>query len=809
MTMVTDRISEAYGLLSDINGRVYDENGVAENIMANAGQYSGKGTQSPISLSSHLLNVMSAGLKAYVFDRCVIEDGEVDPESACLLIAGLALHDVDKYISHSTGRPAENTGDTLDTYLESDDFNLQGLFDEIIGAELQDYRDDILYLIQRTELSDNSLESRKSAREKAQAVKPYCRFADSTVSAFTVDGFSSGMSKLENRYRDTEVHRVDLDPVEHSLLSRVAVYAAKQYIQQSGQGIVFGSTPQHIVYLGTEIDQSTLKTNTYKRVRQLLADQFSFTAKAKWNTFEYSSLAMVDLPLDQKRERIYEEVSSLLERGSGLDEPVEHVPSEYKDVVPELCKVLFRPTDSTTTIDADTEKIMCEFGLGETYSEVGERTNPTSVKIHLIAEFARNFDKYESNLRRLKQEYEGKVDADLEVDDSASLTVIERMFGQPRELKVADGKSTCFLCGGKAERHYKPRTSIYNNGGFSRRTVPHQNEKRICEVCFLEYSLLEGFVEQSPENVGDFEGEMLYVTIDTFIADVQLEAQFISGSLGGSNIASMTEEEDWEPVHNGPFHQFSLVPLVFAAYSGSDQNKRLYIIKQILEFLHQTGVRGHVSRPFSRYEPMDYVFYDSEPSRIEASLGLDTVETYDDLERYQLLFDVLGSIEQKDPYIQVERDAFVPLVSEVMGSMDRTSMKKLKSLNEYTSTYHTDEYMSMRQLARTGIQLYGETYGSKHAQTDVFRECLETLITGLSQDLTREELVDHIAGRALSEAERKEYSGNVTSEQAEAFASELVEYLSDRELLSLQDVSDWQNSLVDTYHFAYKVELNA
>lgn len=803
-------IQDSYQILSDINTVLYDEDGVAKHIMANAGQYSGKGAGSPISLSSHLLNVISAGLKSYVFDKLVIEGGTVDETEACLLVAGLALHDVDKYVSNSTGEATENTRATLEQYLETDDFNIQGFFEQVIREDIREYEDEILYLIQRTELSDDSLESQKRARELVQRVKPYCRFADATVSAFTVDGFTEGIRKLETKYRDDEIHQIDLTPVEHSMLSRVVLHAAKQYIHDEGHGIVFGSTPTHIVYLGEELDREHLCDATYERVRELFAEQFAFSAKAKWNTFEYSSLAMVDLPLDEKRASIFKEVSNTLENGSGLEEPVENVPPEYQDVVPELCKVVFRPDDGDTSIEAETEEIMQEFGLEEAYTDVEASSSPTALKIRLLGKFAREFHTYEENLRRLQQEYEGHVAEDLTVEESASRTVVDRMFGVPqRELSVADGSSTCFLCGEEATRNYKPgRTTIYSNGSYSRRTTPYQNEKRICEVCFLEYALVEGFIEQSPESVNASEGEMLYVTMDTFISDVQLDAQFLNRSLGGSNAASMTNKDDWEPVQYGPFHQFNIVPLVFSS-RDSDKDKRMYIIRQILDFLHHTGVRGHISRPFARYDPQDYVFRDSEPIRLEASLGLDTIQNHAELERYRLLFDVLDSVERDSSYIHIETDEFIPMVSGVVKSMDNPAMDKLMSLKKYTETYHSDEFMSMREIAQIGIGLYGEEYGSKHAQTDVFRDCIEALITGLSHDLPRDELADHVAGRALSEAERKEYSGHVTSEQAEEFAIAIIDYLDQKDLLTLQDLSDWQNSLVDTYHFAYKVELDS
>ena len=138
-----------------------------ENVIDAAGQYDAKVDSSAnCSLAAHILNAVTVGVNAFVYEAVGEDESLYDyEEDVRVLAAALALHDTDKFVREAYGVDIDgNTSETFDWYFdpeptdddterEADPFGIE----EFLG---EGYRDDLEYLVRRTELGENSAEFR-------------------------------------------------------------------------------------------------------------------------------------------------------------------------------------------------------------------------------------------------------------------------------------------------------------------------------------------------------------------------------------------------------------------------------------------------------------------------------------------------------------------------------------------------------------------------------------------------------------------------------------------------------------------------
>ncbi|RLM60090.1 hypothetical protein DVK08_19600, partial [Halorubrum sp. Atlit-9R] len=147
-----------------------------------AGSYAGK-YEPPVVLSTHILNAVVVGLNAYVYDRIVRQERDTDDEEAALLIAGLALHDANKYVGaeYDTADPdsTENSEAVLDYYFEQgDDFGLLPFLDKNTETGQEVDIADVKWLVQRTETKESNSETQGQSTRRVRGLEKYCRIGD-------------------------------------------------------------------------------------------------------------------------------------------------------------------------------------------------------------------------------------------------------------------------------------------------------------------------------------------------------------------------------------------------------------------------------------------------------------------------------------------------------------------------------------------------------------------------------------------------------------------------------------------------------
>ena len=206
--------------------------GLYRSIIDSAGEYDSKvETEENASLAAHDLNAVTVAVNSFVYEAFSPGDDIEDYEEVIkVLAAATALHDTNKYVREVHGFDADgNTeaafavyfGEHDDVDNEGDDF---GIEDDFLGPG---YRDDILYLVQRCEIGEDSTESRRISTD-FRGLERYCRIGDQVASIAQREGVRSVAQKLAEKFGQDEVHIRTFSALEQPVLNDLLIGSTKQ-----------------------------------------------------------------------------------------------------------------------------------------------------------------------------------------------------------------------------------------------------------------------------------------------------------------------------------------------------------------------------------------------------------------------------------------------------------------------------------------------------------------------------------------------------------------------------------------------------
>ncbi|WP_435062818.1 hypothetical protein [Halobaculum sp. EA56] len=778
-----------------------------ENVLDAAGEYDAKTEpEETTSLAAHLLNAMTIGVNAFVYTAV---DGGRDimelEEELEVLAAALVLHDTNKYVREAYGVEVDgNTREAFETYFErGDDFGVE----EFLG---EGYRDDLLYLVQRTELTEDSRETRGTDTEFV-GLDRYCRLGDQVASVILREGIEGGYETLAKKVDDDDIHLVRLNAVEQPVLNNELVSRTKEVItgEDGGTeyGVVIGSTPSRVLYLGNEADRETLQVRVRDHLKEMLVESYSFSCKLNWNSFDYDILAEFALDPEQKEKLIAEEFRELLGAGTAGVEGFERIPEEFDQYFGVLAKAVYIDGQSDFS-DPDVQAA---------YDDIYEEQGPQKVKIHFIAHLVRKFDEYREFLEELAAAVRSDLYADLEPETDAIATAIDHFFDAAESTYLPSKEEMCFLCGSPAETQYqKGLSAIYRTQEFSRRVPPHEKYKSICEVCNLEYALLADHCDRAGVNLNASVG-VAYYYFDEFLGDLHL----FGGEMLGFEQDETLDLGDTSVQKNLTSPQYYIQPFRFGSHPAmGEKNERMVVVRQLMQRAQDVGMKVVLGRPFAQFNPTEKAFVDEEAIREQEVLGLDEAARFgplpsfvdreegseSHLRRALALHKIIATVGfesgMSNPYLQLDRDTFHSLSDFVVRNVDEPS--RLRELESYLETYHHHQYMDMQTVAERGIDLFGKQFDSKYKKTKIFREAIDAFLSGKSQRMTEEDLLDYVEAQVYAAADREDYAGYATPEQAEAFVNALRAYLEENNLYTLKKLSDWENALVNSYLYAFE-----
>ncbi|WP_228841560.1 MULTISPECIES: hypothetical protein [unclassified Haloarcula] len=777
------------------------------NVLDAAGEYDAKTEpDETTSLAAHLLNAMTIGVNAFVYTAV---DGGRDitelEEELEVLAAALVLHDTNKYVQEAYGIETDgNSREAFETYFErGDDFGIE----EFLG---DGYRDDLLYLVQRTELTEDSRETR-GHDSKFVGLDRYCRLGDQVASVILRDGIVGGYETLAKKVGDDEIHLIELSAIEQPVLNDELIGHTKGVIagEDDGEecGVIIGSTPDRVLYLGDSIDSSELRDRVRQHLGKGLIDRYSFSCKLNWNSFDYDILAEFALDPEQKEELIAGEFRELLHAGTAGVEGFERIPESFDQYFGILAKAIY--------IDGRSE--FSDPDIQDIYDEIYENQGPQKVKIHFIAHLIRHFEEDRGFLDDLATEVRPDLHDDLEPASDAIGTVVDRFFGVSESNSLPSKEDMCFLCGSPAGAKYqKGLSAVYRTQEFSRRVPPHEKYKSICEVCNLEYALLSDRCDRAGVSLNANIG-VAYYYFDDFLGDIRLRSGEIGFEQGETlDLGDTTVQKSLVAP------QYYIQPFKFGSHPAmSQKNHRMVVVRQLMQRAQEVGMKVVLGRPFTRFEGTTKAFIDEDAIREQELLGLDEAARFgplpsfinrDEDERdshlrrslalHKLIATVGYESGMTNPYLQLDRDTFHSLTDFVVRNHDNAT--RLQDLKSYLEAYHTDQFMNMKTVARRGIDLFGKQFDSKYKKTKIFRAAIDAFLSGKNQQMEEEDLLEYVEAQVYTAADREDYAGYATPEQAEAFVTAVKSYLVENDLYTLKKLSDWENSLVNSYLYAYE-----
>lgn len=802
--------------------------GIAGRLIKHTGSHPGK-YNPPVALSTHIINAMIAGSTTYIYDR-IVRDGEsIDIEKLRLLIGALALHDANKIVQALYDPPFDtdqNTEDVIDYYFDQGDvLGVQQILPGEKQSEQKRDRMDLKWLIQRTETNDQRRGTRMESTPRARSLERYCRIGDGLVSKVGVDGIGSGADWLSKFFSDEKghVHLLEFTEIEQPILNDHLIATVKQVIEKGvsagqqdipTQGVVLGSSPSGVLYLGSPIDRDALKHVVEDHVMKRITDMHDFSAKTNWNAFEYDILSEIDIPFDDKRETIAEGYAETLRQGSGTDHEFENIPDNFKSTLPELAKLVFR--------DQNYEDAFADYPAMENlWQQIieGDEYNAFSRKIGFIAELLRHWegsvqdaadaDTVRDELTDFAEDHREGLKEDLTPDSEAGSVIVSRFFGElETDISTPSGGEMCFLCGRAASREFKKgNNAFYKTNSFSKRVAPEEAYKRICPVCNLEHALLRDAVEDHDYSVGP-DIEIAFVYYDEFIGNLSVGTGGTPNRLVRSLLSPDDSEEGTDRLTNPDLvassfeAQYHLQPLYI-----DSENTRLRSVRELLEEVVSAGFKVVLGKPFTRFKPQDALFVDFNSTRRQTAFGADRVESYQELQRVCRLFDILRAVAESSDYsggrelISIPEDSFVPIADLVARESAAPMSVREQAHKHFLENPHHDQYMQMRNVAQEGIDLYGHEYDSRHKKTKIFRLAVDATLDGLNRGMEVDELQEHVAGQIYKTAQ--EDAGFAKTEQATAFTEALFEYLKVNDSFDKASLSQRRNTLANTYLFAY------
>lgn len=758
-----------------------------QKIIKNAGKYDGKYATN-VSLASHIINATLVGANCYAYDKFIQDKEEVDDEELRVLFSALSLHDVNKYVNEKYGWNKEgNDEEVLEKYFEDDDFGIENFL------KGKDYFDDLLYLIQRTEVKEDSTSSR-GIRTKFKHLAPYCRRGDAVASKITKEGIHSGEEYLKRQYSALDgdhVHLLEFTAIEQPILNELLISSVKAFIageekDADSNGVIIGSTNEAILYLGKKIERNNLREKTEAILGETIPQRYNFSCKLSWNTFDYDILSEISIPYEEKKAIIIEEFEKLLKKGPAGVEAFEHVPDEFREYLPSLGQAIYQNRQR----EFEDSEVQKEF------DQILDEQGPQKLKIHFIAYLLDTYPRHEAFLESIKKRIEPKLQGRLEPESDALKSAANRFFGENTSERVTSKENMCFLCGREAEKGYqKGHEAFYRTQSYSRRVKPHDKYKSICEVCNLEYSLLADTCRRNDINLRN-DVEVVYFYYDDFVGDLRLYDELASPVIQGET----TVMDEPNPSLGLFSPQYHIQPFYVI-----DRNHRINMVRETLKTIKKSGMKAIIGKPFSRFNASKHIFEDEEAIRQEKLLGFDGVERFEKIERPLKLFEVLWSTRRKNannpkPYIDIDGDEFHMIANKMVVNTGRTGVKEVV---QYLKAYKGDEFMEMKKLAQSGIELFGKQYDSKYKKTKIFRECLDSFLSGMSQGMKDSVLIEHVAGQVYDAAKREEYAGHVEYEETMEFVKSVQSYLKENDLYDLKRMSDWENALINSYYFVY------
>jgi len=793
---------------------------VAASLFKGSAQLDAKYNKA-LSYPAHIITAVLTGSILHIYDRApvgpIITPQEI--KLVKLLCTALTLHDVNKFWNEVTGSNYEgNYYKLLQDYFEIDPFNLKEYF-----PEWEEELDEIAFLVQHAQESDDSQHETRFSRPKYARLLPYVKIGDKIAS----------LSKIENPLQEIhrrleieghDVHVLWLPEMPQQLLSQVVYRSAKKFLVRSG-GIPLLISPSGILYLS----KNELKINANK-LKQLISEELVENTDAKpefsWTKLNLSPL--LSIPIDEEaRFRVYiESVGEKTESGllGDLGKTIYPEEGDLREALACITYFIFNDRKGPDwTKFPELERNTQDNQILEELQKIGQvRQNFANqdgvgvqkCKIYTVHEIVQNCNDYMGTLKLLHEHVKEAILSKLNDDSSALDSITELVYSYNTEKPnglIADTFPTgntdvCFMCGAVAKNKYKPGKYFLQSGGFTKRATLNDQYKRECDACQLERLLLNHLIKKSGFRVSDsliffyFYFDTIFTNLDPFqnqMSKVEISVEGTKTKKLGLNFTL----GDFAT----PFH---IEPMVIKSSNdhSSKTTRRARAIHTAINACLKCGCKCVVTSPYSLMRMYDDIFYNERPNTLEMNFGLDRVKYFRDARRLSAQLDVINQLDGIKGLHRVQR--FEPIMVIPYIKREAKNFPSWVIANgENIKKLFGGKNLDMKEIAEKGVLLFGKhRFSGSYKRVKIFRTSLDSLVASKAQKYSDDEAIRFAAAEVWKDVLREQYSpkkGKDIPTECLNYVENIVMYLRSHDLWDVKKISQWGNSLTDMYEFEY------
>ena len=773
-----------------------------------------------VSYPEHTITAVFTGAILYIHDRISTGQPKPDAHDIRLLCTALTLHDINKFWNETTdSNHSGNYRKLIQDYFENDPFDLKVYF-----PSWEDEMEEIVYLVQHTQESDDAQHETTSSRPKYAKLLPYAKIGDKVASLSKLDYPLIEIHRRLN-IEGHDVHILSLPEIPQQLLSQIVYKSTKQFLVKSG-GIPLLISPQGILYLSSnkiEINPSELKTLIGNELGEKTDAKPDFTHRK----FDLSPLLAIPLDEDTRFGIFVNAVREKMESGILKALGKTAYPQE-KDLQESLaCLTYFIYNDKNgsdwtqfpeleeSINDGDMKSLLNEIGqIRQNYSE-DEEVGGQKCKAHAAYKITDRHTDYIDTLLSLHTSLKDAILPKLKTESSALNSVIESIRAHNEEISMSAMNRTlpegnadiCFMCGAFAKREYKPGAHFLQSGGFTKRATLKDQYKRECDICQIERLLINDLVQKSGFRVTDdlmffyFYFDSVFVNLKPFHEQMSKVKIDVQGTTTGKLALGFTLNDFETPFHIAP------MAIKSKSDNSSKSTRKARAIHTAIKACLKCGCKCVATSPYTLLRTYDDVFYNERPSTLEKNLGLDRVSTFKNARLVAERLDLVNSIDGMKGLYQIQHFRPMTVIPFIKRNENTPFPIWVRKNGDRLNELFGDNKMNMEEIAKKGINLFGKQYNSStYKRVKIFRTALDSLVSALAQKYPEPEALRFAAAEVRKDIEREQYApkkGKDIPSECLDYVESIAEYLKEHGLWNIKKISQWGNPLTDMYEFEH------
>ncbi|GFO97625.1 uncharacterized protein ig2599ANME_1830 [groundwater metagenome] len=775
--------------------------------------------QRALSFPAHTITAVFTGSILYIHDRYSTEQALPNTHEIKLLCTALTLHDINKFYNET--RNADFSGNysaLIQDYFITDPFNLETYF-----PEWKDELEEITFLVQHAQESDDAQHETRFSRPKYAKLMPYIKIGDKVSSLSKSDyPLQEIHKKLKNEGHD--VHLLLLPEMPQQLLSQIVYRSAKKYLVKSGS-IPLLISPQGILYLSKNrinIDPPKLKLLISTELIERMHAKPDFTDRK----FDLAPLLAVPLNKNERFDVYVEAVRKKTESGllTVLGKTIYPEDTIIQESLASISYFIYTDKKgSDWTEFPDLEKFINDDNLKEILHKIGQiRQNfadkddvgGQKCKPYTVHELVRNQNNYVEQLKLLHDSVKNAILSKLESESSLLDSIIQLIGAYNEETSkgiVAETfpegkKQVCFMCGAIAEMEYKPGKHFLQTRGFTKRTSLIDQYKRYCGACQIEFQLINSIIKNREFKEIDnliffyFYFDSIFINVDPFHEQMSKVEINVQGTKTEKLGLDFTLGDFYSPFHIEP------MAIRSKADNSSKSTRRARAIHTAIKACINCGCKCVSTSPYTLMRTYDHVFYNEKPTTLEKNIGIDQISNFRDAVQKMKQLDFINQFDGLKGLHRVQQFIPINVVPFVKSNVDNFANWVNKN-GEYLKKLLGDENLEMKEIAKKGEILFGKHFGnSSYKRVKIFRTALDSLMSSLAQKYSEEEAIRFAAAEVMKDVEREQYSkkrGKDIPADCLDYIQSIVTYLKKHGLWNVKKISQWGNPLTDLYEFEY------